>query len=196
MLPPCLPPVLPVRHWFYLWSDSRVWLTISHTLLMVAREAGGCGASPSPGASDSQSVKTTDGGGPRGYDAGKKINGRKRHILAHTDGNLGHAAVHAAVIQGRDVGASSGSWLGSIEIDALPRISSKQSHRPPPGSSSYRCSYSFAASIGLEIVVGIFESAAKTSRRMKAHSVSSAIDGPRALPISVSEYSTRGGTSG
>lgn len=39
MLPPCFPPVSTVRHWFYLWRDNGLWLTINHTLLMVAREA-------------------------------------------------------------------------------------------------------------------------------------------------------------
>lgn len=102
MLPPCFPPVSSVRHWFYLWRDNGLWLTINHTLLMMAREADGREASPSAGVIDSQSVKTTESGGLCGYDAGKKIKGRKRHILTDTDGNLVHAVVHAADIQDRD----------------------------------------------------------------------------------------------
>lgn len=51
---------------------------------------------------DSQSVKTTESSGLCGYDAGKKVKGRKRHILTDTDGNLVHAVVHAAEIQDRD----------------------------------------------------------------------------------------------
>ena len=51
---------------------------------------------------DSQSAKTTEAGGPRGYDAGKKVKGRKRHILTDTLGNLVHAVIHTADIQDRD----------------------------------------------------------------------------------------------
>jgi len=51
---------------------------------------------------DNQSVKTTESGGPCGYDAGKKIKGRKRHIVTDTDGNLVHAVIHTADVQDRD----------------------------------------------------------------------------------------------
>ena len=102
MLPPCFPPVSTVRRWFYLWRDNRLWQTLNHYLLMASREANGREASPSAGVIDSQSVKTTESGGPRGYDAGKKIKGRKRHILTDTEGNLVHALIHTADIQDRD----------------------------------------------------------------------------------------------
>jgi transposase len=102
MLPPCFPPASTVRRWFYLWRDNGLWLTLNHTLLMASREAQGHEASPSAGVIDSQSVKTTEAGGPRGYDAGKKIKGRKRHILTDTLGHLVHAVIHAADIQDRD----------------------------------------------------------------------------------------------
>jgi Transposase DDE domain len=67
----------------------------------------GCGnTQPSPSAAilDSQSVKTTEAGGPRGYDAEKKINGRKRHALVDTDGRGLVLESHPASIQDRDGG--------------------------------------------------------------------------------------------
>ena len=102
MLPPSFPPVTTVQRYFYAWRDSGLLATINHELLMEVRLAMGREASPSAGVIDSQSVKTTESGGPRGYDAGKKVKGRKRHILTDTQGFLVTAVIHPADIQDRD----------------------------------------------------------------------------------------------
>jgi transposase len=68
------------------------------------RERVGRDGSPSAAIIDSQSVKTAEAGGPRGYDAGKKVNGRKRHALVDTDGRGLVLEPHSASIQDRDSG--------------------------------------------------------------------------------------------
>ncbi len=104
LLPSDFPPWQTVYRWFAAWRDQGVFETINHVLVMVDRERVGREASPSAAIIDSQSVKTTEAGGPRGYDAGKKINGRKRHALVDTDGRGLILEPHPASVQDRDGG--------------------------------------------------------------------------------------------
>ena len=104
LLPSDFPPWSTVYRWFAAWRDSCLFERINHALVMADRERVGRQASPSAAIIDSQSVKTTEAGGPRGYDAGKKINGRKRHALVDTDGRALIIEPHPASIQDRDGG--------------------------------------------------------------------------------------------
>jgi len=98
-LPTDFPPRSTVQYYFYLWRDQRLWRRINLALIRRARLAMGRNATPSAGVIDSQSVKTTESGGPRGFDAAKKVRGRKRHIVTDTQGFLLALLVHPANIQ-------------------------------------------------------------------------------------------------
>ncbi len=102
LLPTDLPPRSTVYRWFGSWRDTGLFETINHALVMADRERAGREASPSAAVLDSQSVKTTESGGPRGYDAGKKVKGRKRQVMVDTDGRGLILEPQPADVQDRD----------------------------------------------------------------------------------------------
>jgi putative transposase len=87
---------------FWHWRNAGIWQQIHDALCRLVRKNKGRKPTPSAGIIDSQTVKTTENGGIRGYDAGKKINGRKRHIIVDTLGLIMSLVIHAADIQDQD----------------------------------------------------------------------------------------------
>ena len=115
LLPKDFPPSSTVYRWSARFRDDGTWETLNHHLVMLDRERAGREASPTAAVIDSQSVKTTESGGIRGYDGGKKIKGRKRHAMVDTDGRALKLQAHSAAIQDRDgagplLRASGTSW--------------------------------------------------------------------------------------
>ena len=102
MLPKEFPKWQTVYYYFRLWRDAEWFVELNHKLRKKIRLRAGKQANPSAAIIDSQSVKTDEQAASRGYDAGKKVKGRKRHILVDTLGLLLKVKVLTADIQDRD----------------------------------------------------------------------------------------------
>jgi putative transposase len=102
---------------FWRWRKSGVWKNVHDALRRMVRKAAGKKPTPSVAIVDSQSVRTAEGGEFRGYDAGKKITGRKRHIAVDTLGLICAVVVHAASWQDQD-----GAHLVAQALRDFPRL--------------------------------------------------------------------------
>ena len=103
-MPHDFPPRGTVRYYFRKWRNDGTWEAMNARLREAVRRKAGRNPEPSAGALDSQSVETVGPGPQRGFDAGKKVKGRKRHVFVDTTGLLPVCVVHGADVQDRDGG--------------------------------------------------------------------------------------------
>ena len=119
LLPHDFPPWSTVHTWYRRWRRDGTWERVNEALRQQVRTQAGRDPSPRSSAADSQSVKTTPQGGAKGFDNGKKVHGRKRHIWVDSMGLLLSVLVTAADVH--DARAACTLFHGRV-WDELPRL--------------------------------------------------------------------------
>ena len=131
LLPRCFPPWSTVHHYFRTWDRAGVWTRLHRAVYRLTRAAAGRDTCPTIVVMDGQSVKTTERGGARGFDAHKVVKGRKRHILVDTLGLLVAARVEPAGMSDRLAGERLAYGLAPLwpEIRMIMADAGHESHR-------------------------------------------------------------------
>ena len=118
-LPRDFPRWRTVYNYFIRWTADGTWQVIHDALRPQVRQQAGREPTPSAGSIDSQTVRATEIGGPHGYDGGKQLNGRKRHLVLDTLGLLLAVTVTSAAA---DDGTAAPQVLGKLTKESFPRL--------------------------------------------------------------------------